>query len=193
MAILSQYAFQNATYRDIISTKKYATKSSYKSYLWYNRVSLLNDYSYCVGGKNGYTPSAGKTLVSLAKKGDLTLTIVSLNDDDIYNHHHKLYDSFFSKYQKYKIIDANQFTISPSLVSHKIVYINDSFFYPLTTDELEDVSTLIRIYSSFKKNKIGEINVFLNKKIIGKVSIYEKKEKKEDRKSIFQWFQNLFV
>ena len=34
MALLSKYAYQNKNYRKIISTKKYITKSSIKSYVW---------------------------------------------------------------------------------------------------------------------------------------------------------------
>ena len=42
-------------------------------------------YKYTISGKNGYTPKAGKTLVSGADKNDLSLSAVSLNDSDIYN------------------------------------------------------------------------------------------------------------
>ena len=42
MALLSKYAYGNSVYRKIISTKKYITKSSIKSYTWYNRMSLVN-------------------------------------------------------------------------------------------------------------------------------------------------------
>ena len=193
MAILSQYAYQNAIYRKIISTKKYSTKSSTKSYLWYNRVSLLNDYSNCIGGKNGYTPNAGKTLVSIAKKDDLILTVVSLNDPEIYDHHHKLYDFLFSEFHNYTIFDKNHFSVSSSFFSNKKVYIKESFIYPFKDDELERIETLVQIYPSSNKNVVGEINVFLEKKLIHKTYIYEKKQKKEDRKSIFQWFQKLFI
>ena len=62
MALLAKYAYKNKMYRNIISTKKYNTKSNLKSYEWYNRVELINSYKYSLGGKNGYTPKAGKTL-----------------------------------------------------------------------------------------------------------------------------------
>ena len=109
MALLSKYAYQNKNYRKIISTKKYITKSSIKSYVWYNRVELLNKYKYSLGGKNGYTPKAGKTLVSVASKDDLTYTIVSLDDNDIYNNHRYLYEKYFAKYKKFLIVDKDKF------------------------------------------------------------------------------------
>ena len=69
MALLSRYAYNNFdTYRKITNTKRYEVQTKNKSYLWINRNKLLNSYEYCTGGKNGYTPSAGKTLVTTAKK-----------------------------------------------------------------------------------------------------------------------------
>ena len=43
MAKLSIYAYKNKTYRKIINTKEYRVKTANKSYLWYNRMKLLND------------------------------------------------------------------------------------------------------------------------------------------------------
>lgn len=193
LAILSQYAYQNSIYRKIISTKKYETKSSLKSYVWYNRVSLLSSYSKCLGGKNGYTPKAGKSLVSLAENQGLTLTIVSLNDSLIYDHHKELYESIFSKYQNYKIVDSHHFSISPDLISKQKVYVKDDFIYPLMEKELNSISTLVSIYNVSSNSIVGEIQVFLNHDLIGKVPIYEKKQKKEECKTFFCKFRKLFV
>ena len=68
MALLSKYAYKNKTYRNIVSTNKYEVSTGKKTYLWYNRNKLLTTYEYCTGGKNGYTPRAGKTLVTTASK-----------------------------------------------------------------------------------------------------------------------------
>ena len=192
MALLSRYAYKNEMYRKIVSTKKYQTKSSLKSYVWYNRVSLLNSYDNCVGGKNGYTPKAGKTLVSIAKNNNLTLTIVTLNDDDIYSHHENLYEEYFKKYDYYKIVDKNLFKINPSLLSNKKVYIVDDFYYPLCDEELKRVSTLVKINNKSNKNNIGRVEINFDNKKIGEIAIFQEK-KKEDKKSIFLWFKKLFV
>lgn len=193
LAILSRYAYQNPDYRKIISTKKYETKSSVKSYVWYNRVSLLSSYSKCIGGKNGYTPKAGKSLVSVAKDHDLTLTLVSLNDSDIYNHHEKVYETIFSKYQKYIIVDSKSFTISPALIANRNVYITDGFSYPLTEEELDSVSTLVNIQNNSFNDRIGEIQIFLRNDMIGEIPIYEKAQKKEECYTFFCKIRKLFV
>ena len=190
MAIIARYAFNNKIFREIISTKKYSTKTNIRDYLWHNRVSILNNYKYSLGGKNGYTPKAGKTLVSFARKNNLTLLIVTLNDSDIYNNHKKLFEYYFSKYSKYKIIDKNTFKIDSNLINN-YVYINKSFYYPLRDNELDKVSTLIKISNNNRKN-IGKIIIKLDNKEIGNIKVYSK-NKKEDKLNIFQKFIKLFI
>ena len=140
MALLSKYASQNKVYQKIVATKKYVLSTGTKTYLWYNRNKLLNNYEFCTGGKNGYTPSAGKTLVTTATKDDLNLTIVTLNDGDEYNTHKELYEEMFNKYKNYKIIDKKEFNNSKSYIKENL-YIKSSFSYPLTEKETEQVKT----------------------------------------------------
>lgn len=171
MALLSRYAYKNSTYRKIISTKKYVTKSSIKSYVWYNRMGLLNEYKNCVGGKNGYTPRAGKSLVSYAKKGNLVLTIISLNDPSIYQNHKNLYNKYFSSYSNYKIVEKGNLYINGDAY-----YINKSFRYPLTDTEKNEISTLVKISQKSFEKATGHIEIRLNNNIIGNVKIYKKKK-----------------
>ncbi len=191
MALLSRYSYKNEIYRKIINTKKYISKSSLKTYVWYNRMSLLNNYKYCLGGKNGYTPRAGKTLVSVAKKDGVTLTIASLDDNDIYETHEYLYDKYFDKYKLYTIVDKNKFVIDKTLYPED-VYLKKSFKYLLTLEESKSVTTLIKLNEKVNSNVIGEIIISLDNEEIGRLNIY-KKEKKKDRLTIFQKFKNLII
>ena len=178
MSLLSRYAYGNEVYKEIISKKKYITKSSLKSYIWYNRMSLLNSYEWCIGGKNGYTPKAGKTLVSIAKKDDVTLSVVSL-DDDIYENHKRLYESMFKKYNRYLIIDKNNFDIN-SYFYDSNVYIKKSFYYLLSDDEVNEITTLVNLYNNSKNNVVGEIIINLNDNEIGRLKVYKKVKKKKE-------------
>lgn len=190
MALLSRYAYQNKMYREIVGTKKYSASSPDKSYLWYNRMSLLSRYRYCIGGKNGYTPKAGKTLVTYAKKGNLLLTIVTLDDPNLYENHKRLYEKYFQEYQNYTIIDPNTFYVNSYFVKEEL-FIKDSFQYPLKESEIDKIKTLVELYPK-KQNKIrGYIHIQYEKEKIGKIPIYEKKTKKEEV-SFFQKLKNLF-
>ena len=192
MALLGKYAYQNKTYQDIISTKKYNAQSSLKSYVWYNRMSLLNQYKYCIGGKNGYTPKAGKSLVSYAQKNNITLMIVSLDDPNIYENHKQLYEKYFSLYEDYTIIDASKFYLESTFSEGKL-YIKDSFHYTLMKDEIDDITTLIELYPITKDNKAGQITIRLKEEVIGTVDIYKKEPEKKKEKSFFQKIKNLLI
>lgn len=187
MALLSKYAYKNSIYRKIIYTKKYVTKSSIKSYVWYNRMGLLNEYKNCIGGKNGYTPKAGKSLVSYAKKDNLILTIISLNDSSIYQNHKDLYNKYFSLYNNYKIVEKGNLYING-----EEYYINKDFKYPLTIKEKNNISTLVRINSKSFDKEIGKIEIRLDNSIIGNIKVYKKNQIKKENKSLFKKIINLF-
>ncbi len=190
MSLLARYAYKNKIYRKIIKTKKYTCKSSIKSYLWYNRVSILNNYKYSLGGKNGYTPKAGKTLVSYAKKDNMTLIGVSLHDSNIYDTHENLFEKNFKKYKLYKIVDKDNFSYNKKLFSEDI-YLKESFYYPLKENELTNISTIINITNS--NNTIpGKIIIKLNNKEIGSINIYKKKQNKRRKESFFKKIINKF-
>ncbi len=189
MAILSRYANKNKIYRMISKTKKYSVQTSEKSYLWYNRNKLLSTYKYCTGGKNGYTPSAGKTLVTTASKEDLNLTVVTLNDPNIYESHESLYEYYFSKYKKYKIIDKDNFSFDKTLFD-KELYIKDSFEYPLKEEEVSKVRTKIVIENKERKH-VGNIYIYLEDKEIGSIPVYTSGNTKEKEEvSLFAKIKN---
>lgn len=189
MAVLSRYIYnKSSTYRKIINTSKYTLQTDNKSYLWYNRNELLKKYKYCVGGKTGYTPKAGKTLVSVATKNDFTVTAVSIKDANHYDSQKSLYEYIFSKFKRYKIIDKDHFKIDEDYYKDRL-YIKEDFYYPLTEYELTKVKTLVKItkLKNYEdKDKVGVIEIEFNGKIIKTIDIFvEKKKKKSFFSSLF--------
>jgi len=180
MALLSKYAMTLPLYREIVSTKNYSVQSDKKSYQWINRNKLLNLYEYATGGKTGYTPSAGRTLVTSASKDNLNLTAVTLNDPNEYNSHIELYEYGFNNYKKYLILDENDFKIDENFYNEKI-YINNSFYYPLTKEEANKIKILVSIITKEDYNNgdvIGDVKVILDDEEIYKDNIYITKKKK---------------
>ena len=177
MAKLSRYAYKNKTYRKIIGTEEYRVQTDSKSYLWYNRMKLLGNYKYCTGGKNGYTPSAGKTLVTTHKKSDLNITVVSLDDGDEYNNHEDLAEDTFDSYTNYNIVDKNNFDL---IIDDNKYYINKSFTYPLTDEEKDNVKVLASIDEEMNNGKVGNLTVSLNNEILKKIPIYIKEDEKKE-------------
>lgn len=182
MAILSSYANNLEVYKEISKTKKWSIQTDKKSYVWNNRNKLLYTYKYATGGKTGYTPKAGRTLVTTASKDDLNLTIVTLNDSNEYTTHESLYDYAFDKYKKFLIVDKNNFDIDHTFYKGNL-YINKSFSYPLSKDEEGKINILVKLdkNNNYKDNdQIGEVIVTLDKDEIFTTGVYVKKENKNE-------------
>ena len=187
MAKLMKYANTLVEFVEISGTNKWSTKSNIKSYVWYNRNKLLNDYKYLTGGKTGYTPKAGKTLVTTASKDNLNLVAVSLNDSNHYETHKELYEYIFSKYKSVKLIDKNNIDFNSSKYDN--LYINYSFSYPLTDEEIDDIiinvdyynldnvdnnSIVGEIYVNFKDEEIFRENIYLREKKSKEMNLFSK-------------------
>lgn len=188
MALLMRYALNNDVFKKITSTKRYTVKSSYKTYDWYNKNRLLNEYKYCIGGKTGFTKKARRTLVTAASKDNKTLIIVTLNDPNDFTNHKNLYEENFKKYDLVKILNKNTFKIDN--VNYKgNLYIKDDYKILLTKDEVNkiEINYELNEANNYKNNdEIGYALIKLDNKILGKVPIYIstiKEEINEDNKS----------
>lgn len=191
MALLSSYIYKSSSeYRKITKTYKYEVSTNNKSYLWYNRNKILTQYKYATGGKNGYTPSAGKTLVTTAKKDGLRLTAVTLKDSNQYDTHTDLYEYIFDKYKSYTIIDKDNFDIDDNYYKDEL-YLKKSFKYPLMESEKEKVKTIVKLnkVKHYKNNDVvGVINIYLDDEEIGSILVYVRKKETEKK----GFFSSLF-
>ena len=191
MALLSSYAYKNETYRKIVSTKKYNVQTNKKSYSWTNRNKLLFSYKYTTGGKTGYTPSAGRTLVTNASN-NLNLTAVTLNDGNEYISHKKMYEYGFNNYKMYKILDKNKFKIDDAYYKDKIV-IKKDFLYPLLDEEKDKIKVVVEIdkLANYNDNDaVGKVIVKLDNEEIFKEKVYV--NTKVNKKNIFEKIKDWF-
>lgn len=195
MAILTRYLYLHyPLYKEISGCKYYDFSSNQKAYSLVNRSKIIFTYDYITSAKNGYTPLAGKSLVTTATKDNLNLLIVTLDDPDIYINHQNLYKNFFNNYQNCTILDKETFKVDGNLFKENY-YIKNNFTYPLTKEEKDNLN--IKIIVNNQGNVLGTVNVLLNDKIIHEEKIYQKetnqKQKKESvLKKIINFFKNFF-
>lgn len=192
MALLSSYAYQNDIYREIVGTKKYQVKSDKKSYLWHNRNKLLTSYDKATGGKTGYTPRAGRTLVTNASNNDLNLTAVTLNDGNEYETHETLYEYAFSNYKNYLILNRKKFSVNKAYYPDQ-VYIEEDFSYPLSLEEKEEVRVEVKLtrLNQYKDHDVvGMVYVKLKDDVIHEQKIFVRK--KEEEKGFLAWIRRIF-
>jgi len=194
MALLAKYLSKVPFYLEVASTKHYTTSTSLKAYDWYNRNKLLSQYKYAISGKNGYTPKAGKTLVSGAVKGDLSLSVVSLNDSNLYSTHIDLYEYGFNNYDNYIVLNKKTFKYEDDCYDGKY-YIKNSFSYPLLESEKSSVRILIQIIKNVNlenTNKVGNVIVFFNDKEIHREDLFLEYDSFFKKKSFWDKFKEFF-
>lgn len=179
MAILTSEAMKHKEYRKIVRTKNITIKSDIKSYTWKNKNKLLFQYKYTTGGKTGYTKKANRTLVTTATKDGKRLIIVTLNDGNDFKDHKDLYTSYFTVYDKYKIVDKDEI-YTDDYYEKKIIYVKEDFNMLLKDNEVDGVYKKLKIEKKdnfYDTEKIGYLEIYLNDKFITKLEVYIKDKK----------------
>ena len=160
LALITAYAMQNSTFREIVSTKYYQPRQ------WKNKNKLLSTYDGAIGVKTGYTKEAGRCLVSAAKHGDMTLVCVVLGCPSTYERTTTLFDDAFARYSLVRLLGGNEQICGG--VSRKDIY------YPLLKEEKEYVSIQTTPYQSKKKQEIvGQFEIYLAKRLIFFGNLYK--------------------
>ncbi len=122
MALLWQEAMKNDVVREIVATKTYKIPlgndgDSYRFLSNHNK--LLKSYEPCIGGKTGFTKSAGRCLVTVCEKNGIELITVTLNDPDDWNDHKNITEYAFSSFTKTRLAEAGKISVDIPVVGGK--------------------------------------------------------------------------
>ena len=190
MALLTKYAMQNNTYKEIVKTKKHIVKTNLKTYVWHNKNKLLS-IDYITGGKTGYTERAKRTLVSTANKNNMNLVVVTINDSDDWNTHKSLYEYAFNNYKSIKVLNKKTFHVIKDKYYDKL-YIKNDVYLTLKKDESRKLISHIKLEK--KRNyktgdKVGTNYIYLGNTLVHTEDIYAKRIKKK-KSFIKKWFHD---
>lgn len=154
MALIMKQAISYPAFLDIIHSTVYTIgknnkrKQDFPSYNRHRMIFSTSEYYYdsVIGGKTGYTDQAGKTLVTCAKKGGMTLICVVLKSDGdvVFKDTAKLFDYGFNNFSYENISTKdNRFTnnrrrslVSPFSQDNRHIYLEDNCYVvvPKNTD-----------------------------------------------------------
>lgn len=185
MALLASYASKNKIYTKIASTKYYQVETDKKFYSWKNRANIVHSYNKLTSAKTGYTPNAGKVLSTTASNNNLNLSIFSFNYSYDYDIHEELYEYMFNMYKNYKIVDKNRFKVK---YQDGLLYALESFTYPLTDNEKDEISMKVILNNKINHEKIGKLYIYLDNELLHEQVVYFRKNK-----NIFQKAIDLFT
>ncbi len=167
MALLTAEAMKNETYKTIVSTTLYKTKSK-PVRVWENKHRLVRSGGMITGGKTGYTKKAGRTLVTTAEEKGMELVVVTLNAPSDWSDHMSLFEEAFSSYKRVGIIGKTPFSIPGE---KNFFYAKNTLYYPMTDQEKK--SAYIRVVLEGRKKGQAELWIEEEKKV--SVPIYRSK------------------
>ena len=183
LAILTNHALKNDTFKTIVSTKTYTmTLNNYTKTL-HNTNELLGNVIGVYGVKTGFTFNAGRCLVSCCKRGDLDIIVVVLgantkkirtsDSSNLIEYIFKEY-SYVNTYpiiennfKKYKEILKNQIILEKTsdIPDINILQSTKNYELPLKSKDLQNLSTKIYTITKFssdikKDEKIGVLTLY---------------------------------
>ena len=192
MALLTKYAMENETFREIFGTKEYSVKTNKKSYRWTNKNKLLHEYDFITGGKTGFTKKARRTLVTTASSNNIDLVIVTLNDPNDFDDHLTLYTEIFKKYEAIKVLDKKKFEIKDDTeYEDDTLYINEDVYIPVLNEEKNSISVKYELYknnSYMNGDVVGSAKIYIKEELVKEVNIYVEKT---GEKGNLSWWDKL--
>lgn len=171
MARLMAYCHQNPIFNEIVGTKEYNREDGNGT--WHNKNKLLTNYKYCIGGKTGFTKKAKRTLITMARKDNLDLIIVTFNCGNDFEFHQKKYEECYKNLKATKIFSKGIVEFE----QRKYYLDFDIFVNKKTTDKINvslsnNEITILLNNQPIKKQKIIPYNYFLGFKMVFRDLIY---------------------
>ncbi len=167
LALITKYALENDKFKEIAGAKKYYNSDN--NFYFINKNKVVYQYKYGTGVKIGYTKTAGRCLVASAKKDDMEIIVVVLNDGNWFNDSYKMFDFAFANYKNYNIIEKDQLILTDE--NNNPVFAESGFSYILTDEEknnikIETVKSLEHITSDTNNKVYGFYKISLNNQVI---------------------------
>lgn len=193
LALLTNYALENETFRNIVSTKTATIYINNSPRTISNTNELLGNLNGVYGVKTGFTFNAGRCLVTSCKRNSLDIITVvlgsntkknrtldsknlieyTLNKFEYFNTY-SILENNFKEYKNFlnKNFKLEKTTDYPVLELSKI----NNYTYPLSKEDILHLNTKIYTISTFspqllKNSKVGYITLYTKDKILFSLDI----------------------
>ncbi|MCL2672142.1 MAG: D-alanyl-D-alanine carboxypeptidase [Clostridiales bacterium] len=175
LAILCAAAMQNETFREIIGTEYYVTKTGNHARQLKNKNRLLWSFDGANGIKTGYTRAAGKCLTFAAERDGLQLVGVLLHSGDMWGDAKALLNAGFAAVELRDIVDANvsqaKVQVQSSTTETLELYPREDYRYPMRRDGKDEIRVEIQAASHALApvpagQTLGHVYVYLNGNLI---------------------------
>jgi len=172
LAVLSRYATENPTFREIVGTRLYRPRVTPSGHgdseaVWTNKNKLLVTYEGADGIKTAYTDRAGRGLAASAVRDGRRLIAVVLNAPDDWNDVKKLFDYGFTHFPLTPVVRKGEVFTG---VRGSYAALAD-LAYPLRPDEVSRIGRFVQEvdFGPFRPNAF--LKVYLGQEAIGSVPL----------------------
>lgn len=183
LAIITAEALKNDTFKEIVPTKNIRVTGSKENEPRFlsNKNKLLKTLEGCTGVKTGFTDNAGRCFVCSCTRDGMTLISVVLNCGPMFEESAKLLNACFEKYKMREILEpyaqGENIKVSNGESDFVQTVTKHGFSYPLTDEEFNNIKIVrnqpeILDAPVVKEQKIGEIEIYLDKNLLFKENIY---------------------
>ena len=175
LAKITAYAYRNEEFVKIVSTEKYAYDYlNEERRVFTNKNKLLFVFDGANGVKTGFTKKSGRCLVFGAKRNDMQLISVVLNEPDMWQKSASLMETCFSEYQLIRVLskdDIKEIDYADKTIS---VHVKNDLYYPMKENEIDNLKYEYTIKSNVKnltsRLEIGSISI----KLVNHLIFFEK-------------------
>lgn len=146
MALLAREALQNEDFAQMAASKSLRLRYGNPPYdrTLSNHNRLLSLYPEAIGVKTGFTKSAGRCLVSAARRDGITLICVTLNCPDDWNVHELLYERSFPLVSRVELTwDLPKLPVTGGIVDQVPLRQTQQTQLPLAEGEAEGITAEI--------------------------------------------------
>lgn len=182
LAMISRYAMNNETFKEIVSTKRIGISNTLGDYkrILLNKNKMLKEFDGANGIKTGFTKKAGRCLVSSAIRNGMELICVVLNCPPMFEKSKTLLDSAFNNYSLVKVLNSEEILdfIPVEGLSEKVgICVKNDVYVPMTETENKNFEVYNDYPSELKlpidKNKeIGFINILYKNNLLFREKVY---------------------
>ncbi len=166
MAILMSYCMGNEIFRDVTKAKEYTTDVN-GTVTWYQKHKLINTEEFVIGGKTGYTTSAGRTLISVYERDDKQLICVTFKIADDYNFHMELFEKYYDKATLKLVLESQVLKQELDLEYYPLV--KDDIYLPIVCDSL---ITIKFVFYEVVDDVCGRILIYQNDTLLYEDVLY---------------------
>ena len=199
LAIITNYALKNETFRNYVGTKNYTVLINGKTKNLSNTNELLGNLNGVYGVKTGFTNGANRCLVTAVKRDNMDLICIVLGADtkkdrtrdsiQLIEYAFKNFEmvnireKILTEFENWKLCNSSSFTVRKGVTNNVDVFLNDLpfDFFPVNCNYINDISIYIYCKTTFDaplhaNTAIGYLTLSVHNKNVLSLDIFNSNE-----------------